>query len=78
MSEHVHEWHGSPFSTKFACYYCDALLDLGQVGAILNEHTKLEAENKGLREYATHMPGCYENSDECICGLDTLLAEESE
>ena len=29
-----------------------------------------------LKEYATHKPGCYENSELCICGLDALLTEE--
>lgn len=37
---------------------------------------QLEAENEALREYATHKPGCYENGDKCICGLDTLLTGE--
>lgn len=27
-----------------------------------------------LEEYATHKPGCHENGNECICGLDALLA----
>lgn len=35
---------------------------------------KLEEENEALRELATHKPGCHESGNECICGLDALLA----
>ena len=38
------------------------------------ENAALKWENEALKEYATHKPGCYENDDLCICGLDTLLA----
>lgn len=35
-------------------------------------------ENATLEEYATHKPGCYENSELCICGLDALLTPEEQ
>ena len=38
-----------------------------------SENAALKRANEALREYATHIPGCYENSKLCICGLDALL-----
>jgi len=38
--------------------------------------TKEIAQLERLKEYATHKPGCYENSKLCICGLDALLTAE--
>jgi len=35
-------------------------------------------EYAALKEYATHKPGCYENSELCICGLDALLEERND
>ena len=39
---------------------------------------ELKSEIEALRGYATHKPGCYENDDLCICGLDALLTKEPE
>ena len=38
----------------------------------------LYTEYVALKEYATHKPGCYENNELCICGLDALLKEQED
>ncbi len=52
MTEHVHEWHGSPFSTRFACLYCSEVLTLDQVAIRLNATERLSAED--ARTQARH------------------------
>lgn len=37
-----------------------------------------EGEIQALKEYATHKPGCHENGEKCICGLDALLTSQEE
>ena len=45
------------------------------VGGLPEGH-RARVELAALKEYATHKPGCYENSNACICGLDALLEEQ--
>ena len=49
------------------------LADGPEIDEIVERFTKLEEENKALREYVTHFPDCYENGGKCICELDALL-----
>ena len=41
---------------------------------MFGHYCQQKQENKALREYATHKPGCHEGGEDCICGLDALLA----
>ena len=53
------------------------LLEYAKLADINEENrSSLISENEKLREYATHVPGCYESGNECICGLDELLARK--
>ena len=71
--ECVHEWHFFEDSVDgaFCVKGCRGRLSREEAEHRLNEHPKLQ-------KYATHFPGCYENSKKCICGLDALLAEIEE
>lgn len=54
-------------------------IDIESLIILIEPHTsQREAEIEVLREFATHKPGCYENGDDCICGLDALLAGKDE
>ena len=68
-----HNWHIFEKSEDgaFCTKGCRGRLSREEAEALLNEHA-------ALKEYATHKPGCYENSELCICGLDALLKEQDD
>ena len=76
LSEHVCDWKIKVDINEQAWVECDdrdckAKMPVAEAEHHLNEHPKLQ-------KYATHFPGCYENGEKCICGLNALLAEIEE
>ena len=52
--------------------------DVGCDGLYIQSTEICTKEIAALKEYTTHKPGYYENSELCICGLDALLEEPEE
>jgi len=73
----IRDWSGG-IVAKCDVRGCRKTLGLMEVNRYLNEHAPLKTEIEALREYATHKPGCHENGEKCICGLDALLTSQEE